>query len=158
MASELGSGTGRILPGRVRAGKKVFQETRVAHLRLKVKVKVVQLCLTLCDPLDFTVHGIFQAKILEWVAYPFSSNSSRLRNQTEVCCVAGGFFISCPNREVLNWARVNRVEYSRWGIGEWKWEKNITCKLISESYISTIFLSSGLDMQLPTWQLHLDVK
>ena len=37
-----------------------------------VKVKVVQLYLTLCDPMDCTVHGILQARILEWVAVPFS--------------------------------------------------------------------------------------
>ena len=33
-------------------------------------VKVAQLCLTLCDPMDYTVHGILQAGILEWVAFP----------------------------------------------------------------------------------------
>ena len=33
----------------------------------EVKVKFAQLCLTLCDPMDYTVHGIFQARILEWV-------------------------------------------------------------------------------------------
>ena len=33
-----------------------------------LKVKVAQLCLTLCNPLDYTVHGILQARILEWVA------------------------------------------------------------------------------------------
>ena len=38
-------------------------------------VKVVQLCLTLCDPVDYTVHGILQSRILKWVAYPFSSRS-----------------------------------------------------------------------------------
>ena len=42
----------------------------------KVKVKVAQLCLTLCDPMDFTVHGILQARILEWVAFPFSKGIS----------------------------------------------------------------------------------
>ena len=35
--------------------------------------------------------------MLEWVAYPFSSGSSRLRNRTQVSCIAGGFF---PNRAV----------------------------------------------------------
>ena len=35
-------------------------------------MKVAQLCLALCDPMDCTVHGIFQARILEWVAFPFS--------------------------------------------------------------------------------------
>ena len=33
-------------------------------------MKVAQLCLTLCDPMDYTVHGILQARILEWVAFP----------------------------------------------------------------------------------------
>ena len=37
-----------------------------------MKVKVPQLCLTLCDPMDYTVHGILQARILEWLAFPFS--------------------------------------------------------------------------------------
>ena len=35
-----------------------------------MKVKVAQLCLTLCDPMDYTVYGILQARILEWVAFP----------------------------------------------------------------------------------------
>ena len=39
---------------------------------LKVKVKVTQLSLTFCDPMDYTVHGILQARILEWIAFPFS--------------------------------------------------------------------------------------
>ena len=38
---------------------------------MKVKVKVVRLCPTLCDPMDYTVHGILQARILEWAAFPF---------------------------------------------------------------------------------------
>ena len=41
--------------------------------RWKVKVKVAQSCPTLCNPMDYTVHGILQARILEWVTYPFSS-------------------------------------------------------------------------------------
>ena len=44
------------------------------------KVKVAQLCLTLCDPMDYTVHSILQARILEWVAIPFSRGSSQLRD------------------------------------------------------------------------------
>ena len=100
----------------------------------KVKVKVAQLCLTLCDPMDYTDHGILQntgvgscsllrgifptqgsntglphcrrilyqlshkgsPRILRWVANPFSSWSSWLRNWTGVSCIAGGFF--------TNWA------------------------------------------------------
>ena len=40
------------------------------------KTKVAQSCLTLCDPMDYSVHGILQARILEWVAFPFSRGSS----------------------------------------------------------------------------------
>ena len=36
------------------------------------KIKVTQSCLTLCDPLDYMVHGLLQVRILEWVAFPFS--------------------------------------------------------------------------------------
>ena len=43
-------------------------------------VKVAQSCPTLCDPMDYTVHEIHQARILEWVAFPFSRGSSRPRN------------------------------------------------------------------------------
>ena len=39
-------------------------------LESEVKVKVAQLYLTLCDPMDYEVHGILQARILEWVAFP----------------------------------------------------------------------------------------
>ena len=45
-----------------------------------------------CDPMDFTVHGIFQARILEWVTFPFSRGSSQPRNQTQVSHIAGRFF------------------------------------------------------------------
>ena len=45
-----------------------------------MKVKVTQSCLMLCDPLDYTVHGILQARILEWVAISFSMGSSQPRS------------------------------------------------------------------------------
>ena len=44
-----------------------------------MKVKVTQSCPTLCNPRDYTVHGILQARILEWVAFPFSRGSSQPR-------------------------------------------------------------------------------
>ena len=46
---------------------------------MKVKVKVAPLCPTLCNPRHYTVHGILQARILEWVAFPFSRGSSQPR-------------------------------------------------------------------------------
>ena len=48
----------------------------------KMKVKVTQLCLTLCYPMGYTVHGILQDRILEWVAFPFSKGSSQPRDRT----------------------------------------------------------------------------
>ena len=59
-----------------------------------LKVKVIQLCPTLCDPMNYTVHGILQARILEWVAFPLSRGSSQPRDRTQVSGIAGGFFIS----------------------------------------------------------------
>ena len=66
--------------------------------RLKVKVLVAQSCLTLGDLMDcsqpgFSVQGILQARIPEWVAIPFSRGSSSLKDQTWVSCTAGNFFI-----------------------------------------------------------------
>ena len=49
-------------------------------------------------------------RILEWVAYPFSRASSRLRNRTRVSCIAGGFFTSWATREVCmacSWSLIN---------------------------------------------------
>ena len=57
-----------------------------------VCVKVAQSCPALFDPMDSTVHGILQARILEWVAYPFSRGSSRPRDQPAVSCIVGRFF------------------------------------------------------------------
>ena len=50
----------------------------------KLKVKVTQSCQTLRDPIDYTVHGILQARILEWVVFPFSRGSSQPRDQVLV--------------------------------------------------------------------------
>ena len=60
--------------------------------------EVAQLCPTLCNPMDCSppgssVHGILQARILEWVAISFSRGSSQPRDQTWVSCIAGRRFI-----------------------------------------------------------------
>ena len=67
---------------------------------IKVEVKeseVAQSCLTLCNSIDcsppgFSVHGVFQARILEWVAISFSKGSSPPRDRTQVYCIAGRHF------------------------------------------------------------------
>ena len=92
-----------------------FRPTQTFRLRLEFRGSTViqilapgggcvcaraQSCPTLCDPMDYSpsgssVHGILQARILEWVAISFSRGSSPLRDQTHVSCLAGGFFDHC---------------------------------------------------------------
>ena len=59
-----------------------------------VKVKVTQSHLTLCNSMDYTVHGILQARILQWVAIPVSRGSSQPRDQTQVSHISVRFFTS----------------------------------------------------------------
>ena len=77
--------------------------TKVWQKNEKVKVKVKSR-LTLCDLMDYSppgssVHGIFQARILEWVAISFSRESSQPRDRTQVSCIAGGCFNLWATRE-----------------------------------------------------------
>ena len=60
-------------------------------------VKVGQSCLTLCNPIDYTVHGILQTRILEWVVFP--RGSSQPRDRTKVSRIAGRFFTSWAARK-----------------------------------------------------------
>ena len=59
-------------------------------------MKVTQSHPTLCDPVDYTVDGTLQARILEWVAFPFSGGSSQPRDRTQVSHIAGVFFTTEP--------------------------------------------------------------
>ena len=81
-----------------------FQDLHFHCLLLKWSenwVKIAQSCPTLCNPMDYTVHGILQARILEWVAFPFPRGSSQPRDWTQVSCIADGFFTSWATREAL---------------------------------------------------------
>ena len=64
-----------------------------------IKVKVTQSCPALCDPMDYTVYGILQDRILEWVAFLFSRGSSQPRDGTQVSLIAGRFFTSWATRD-----------------------------------------------------------
>ena len=80
-----------------------FVEVVHPHVRgvfwgVKVKGKAAQSRPTLWDPMD-CVHGILQARILEWGAISFSRGSSLLRDRTWVFHIAGGFFTSWATRE-----------------------------------------------------------
>ena len=76
---------------------KLGEDENVPQSKLACGVLVAHSCLTLCDPMDCSppgssVHGILQARRLEWVAMPFSRGSSQPRDQTFVFCIAGRFF------------------------------------------------------------------
>ena len=63
-----------------------------------------QSCPTLCNPMDcsppgFSVHGIFQARMLEWVAVTFSKRSSQIQVLNCVYCIGDGFFTHCVTWE-----------------------------------------------------------
>ena len=66
-------------------------------MKVKSKSEVAQVCPTLrgpmdCSPAGSSVHGILQARILEWVTMPSSRGSSQPRDQTQVSCISGRFF------------------------------------------------------------------
>ena len=64
-----------------------------------MKVKIAQSCPNLGNLRDYTVHRILQARILEWVTFPFSRGSSHPRDWTQVSRIAGRFFTSWATRE-----------------------------------------------------------
>ena len=60
----------------------------------ELKVKVAQSCLTVGDPMEYTVHGILQVRIMESVALPYSRAYSQPRDQAQASHIEGGFFTS----------------------------------------------------------------
>ena len=80
---------------------------QIFHLTVPavLAVSVTQSCLTLCDPMDCSppgssVHGIFKARIPEWVSIPFSRGSSPPRDWTQVSCTAGRLFTVWDTRSL----------------------------------------------------------
>ena len=79
----------------------------------------IQLCATLCDPMDYSlpgssVHGTLRARILEWVAIPFSRESSQPKDWTQVSHIAGQFFITWATRvELVDW--VSQIVFPNMG-------------------------------------------
>ena len=104
-----------------------------------VKVSVAQSCLTLCNPMNCSlpgssVHGILQARILKWVAIPFSKGSSWPRDQTWVSYNAGRFFTVWATREAPEKRFQDAISPSKTGpsngkisIGGHGWGRHIWC-------------------------------
>ena len=81
-----------------------FPSPKAMNVTWIVKVLVTQLCTILCDSMDppgSSVHRVLQARILQWVAIPFSRGSFPLRDRTQLSCIAGRFFTVWATREAL---------------------------------------------------------
>ena len=92
------------LPGYLRTKSSRRVILMVLYVCACMHAKSLQLCLTLCNPMDCSqpgssVHRVLQARILGWVAMPFSRGSSWLRDWNWVSCIAGKFFTVWANRE-----------------------------------------------------------
>ena len=84
-----------------------LQAVFLSLIHVKVKVLVTQSCPTLSNPMDsnppgFSVHRIFQARILEWLAIPFSRESSQPRDGTWLSCIASRFFTVWATRGFIH--------------------------------------------------------
>ena len=88
-----------------------------------VFVIVAQLCLILCNPMDYSppsssVHGISQARILEWVTISFPRGSFQPRDWTVVSCIAGRFFTIWATRGCPRWYLLKEC-MNKW-VNEWE--------------------------------------
>ena len=90
----------RDINGNLQSYAKSISENLGALVGIRIIIIVAQSFLTLCEPMD-TVHRILQARILDWVAIPFSRGSSQPRDWTWVSCIAGSFFTFWATREEL---------------------------------------------------------
>ena len=103
-------------------------------------MKVAKLCLTLCYPTDYVVHGILQARILEWVTFPFSRGSSQPMEWTQVSRIAGKFFTNWATREAQNrvmWSQIENDEAATWKcdiilVGGEPWRKCLSKEVVFE--------------------------
>ena len=92
----------------------MFSHERHRHLLYKFFFfQVSQSCPTLCDPMDYTVHGLLQARILDRVAFPFSKGSSQPRDWTQVSWIKGWFFTSWAQGKLKN-TRVGSLSILQW--------------------------------------------
>ena len=106
-------------------------------MKVKSEREVAQLCPTLRDPMDCSlpgssVHGIFQARVLEWIAISFSRGSSRPRDWTQVSCIIGRRFTLWATREAPSfiYTYTPNLSPTRWWLQQWNsktltpWKEN----------------------------------
>ena len=93
--------------------------------------KVAQSCLTLCDPMNcslpgFSIHEIFQASVLEWVAISLSRGSYHTRDRAHASCIVGRYFTLWASREASVWDEWScAIVQAFFGIAFlWDWNEN----------------------------------
>ena len=96
-----------------------------------VKVKSLS-CVLLCDPMDCSlpgssIHGIFQARVLEWIAVSFSRGCSRPRDRTWVSHIADRCFTVWTTSQVYSSSRINIKKGPTKGESIWKWAQRYCC-------------------------------
>ena len=114
-----------------------------------LKVKVTHSCLTLCDPIDYTVHGIIQARILERVAIPFSRGSSQPGIEPRSPTLQADSLPAEPSEKLIDTGvgslsllqQIFLTEKSNWGFLHCRW---ILYQLIKASILPQIPLPSKL--------------
>ena len=118
--------------------------------------EVAQLCPTLCDPMDcslpgFSVHGILQARILEWVTISFSRGSSRPRDRTRVSHIVGRCFTVWATREAYT---VCKIPFTQLLCAQ-HWILYMTLRVCcAKSLQSCPTLCNPVDCSLPGFSIH----
>ena len=117
----------------------------LTYMQSETETEVAQLCPTLCNPMycslpHSSIRGIFQARILEWVAISFSRGSSQPKDQTQVSCIVGRHF-------------------TIWATREASYMQSTSCKMLGwikhelESRLpGEISITSDMHMTPPLWQ------
>ena len=138
---------------------KALRLTKLSKKFSESESEVAQLCPTLCDPMDCSlpgssVHGIFQARVLEWIAISFSRGSSRPRDPTQVSRIVDRRFTVWATREVL--ARCLRHNYQSLKINcsfKKKWSKKDGLPLVDFTQKEHLSHLALFFARLSTWGL-----
>ena len=128
------------------------------------EVKVTQSCLTPCNPVNYTLHGILQARILEWVAFPFSRGSSQPRDQTQVSQIVSRFFTSWATREAPSYLKggvdtcISRVQKKEFEFGDclsqYLWRHLTPQHLTTRTSMTRCSSALHTCILVRTWSIH----
>ena len=98
-------------------------------VHIYIYIYVAQSCPTLCDPMDYAVHGVLQARILKWVAFPLSRGSSQPRNLNQISSIAADSLPAEPQGKPKKTGmgslsflqQICLTQISNWGLPHCRW-------------------------------------